>query len=83
MGNEGTSAEAERPELRGQRACAFCGRAFVRTVPGAKYCNPVCRLKANAAQRGMARQFTGARGSPRPIDIPVGDPPPWAEEWSQ
>jgi len=63
--------------------CAFCGRPFARDATGVKYCTPVCRLKANASQRGMARQFTGARGSPRPIDIPVGDPPPWAEEWSR
>ena len=45
------SDESERPLLEGQRACAFCGRVFVRAGSGAKDCSAWCREGVVAERR--------------------------------
>ena len=45
------SDEPDRPMPAGQRACAFCGGAFVRAAPGAKYCSQWCREGVVAERR--------------------------------
>ena len=49
------SDEFEQLLLAGQRACAFCGRAFAPHAPTMKYCTNLCRHRAGAARQGTAR----------------------------
>ncbi len=46
------SDESERPLVAGQRACAFCGRAFTPHAPTVKYCTNLCRHRAGTARQG-------------------------------
>ncbi len=49
----GMSDELKQPLLAGQRACAFCGRAFTPHVPPVKYCTNLCRHRAGTARQGV------------------------------
>jgi len=47
------SDEFEQLLLAGQRACAFCGRAFTPHAPPVKYCTNLCRHRAGTARQGV------------------------------
>ena len=59
------SDEPEGTVPAGQRACAFCGRAFAPHAPTVKYCTNLCRHRQNAARQGTTRgasEPTGGAG---------------------